>query len=122
MIKINLLNSVTERQSGAVAAVDKKVSSPASRLIVMSMVTMALLVAVIGWDVISTSMAKAQAERDLDEQKQIQTELETVMTEQKDLEAKNNNIDTRIEQIKKLRESQAGPSAVLNEMRERVAM
>ena len=38
MIKINLLNSVTERQSGTVAAVDRKISSPASRFLLMSVV------------------------------------------------------------------------------------
>src|SRR5256885_13406118 len=109
MIKINLLNSVTERQSGAVAAVDRKVSSPASRMLLMSIVVTVLLTALIGWDVISTQMAKTEAERELDEQKRIATELEAVMTEQKDLEQKINSIDGRIDQIKKLRGSQAGP-------------
>ena len=49
MIKINLLNSVTERQGGAVVAVDRKVSSAASRIILMSVVVTVLLVAVCGW-------------------------------------------------------------------------
>jgi Tfp pilus assembly protein PilN len=122
MIKINLLNSVTERHTGAVAAVDRRVSSTTSRLILMSVVTAVLLAAVVGWDVISTQMAKTEAERSLDEQKQIAAELETVMNEQKDLEQKISNIDSRIDAIKKLRSSQAGPSAVLEAMRERVAM
>lgn len=122
MIKINLLNSVTERQGGAVAAVDNTISSASSRLLLMSIVVTVLLAAVIGWDVISTEMAKTEAQRQLDEQKQIAAELETVMNEQKDLEGKIANIDTRIEAIKKLRASQAGPSAVLDAMRERIAM
>lgn len=122
MIKINLLNSVTERQSGAVVAVDRKISSPASRFVLMSIVVAVLLAAVIGWDVISTQMAKTEAERQLDEQKRIAAELEVVMQEQKDLEAKIANIDARIDSIKKLRASQAGPSAVLDAMRERIAM
>ncbi len=122
MIKINLLNSVTERQSGAVVAVDKTISSASSRLLLMSVVVAVLLAAVIGWDVISTQMAKAEAERQLDEQKQIAAELETVMNEQKELEGKIANIDARIDAIKKLRGSQAGPSAVLDAMRERIAM
>jgi Tfp pilus assembly protein PilN len=122
MIKINLLNSVTERQGGAVVAVDKTISSASSRLLLMSVVVAVLLTAVIGWDVISTQMAKAEAERQLDEQKQIAAELETVMNEQKELEGKIANIDARIEAIKKLRSSQAGPSAVLDAMRERIAM
>lgn len=122
MIKINLLNSVTERQNGAVAAVDRRVSSPTSRLVLMSVAVAALLIAVIGWDIISTQMAKTEAERQLDEQKQIAAELETVMNEQKDLETKIGNIDARINAIKNLRSSQAGPSAVLDAMRERIAM
>ena len=122
MIKINLLNSVTERQSGAVVAVDRKISSAASRLALTSVVVAVLLATVIGWDVISTQMAKTEAERNLDEQKRIAAELEVVMNEQKDLEAKIANIDVRIDAIKTLRASQAGPSAVLDAMRERVAM
>ena len=108
MIKINLLNSVTERQGGAVVAVDRKISSAGSRFVLLSIVVTVLLAAVIGWDVISTQMAKTEAMRQLDEQKE--------------LEAKIANIDGRIEAIKKLRASQAGPSAVLDAMRERIAM
>ncbi|CAN5242840.1 hypothetical protein BH20ACI2_BH20ACI2_12160 [soil metagenome] len=122
MIKINLLNSVTERQSGAVVAVDRKISSAGSRLALLSIVVTFLLAAVIGWDVISTQMAKTEAERQLNEQKQIAAELEVVMNEQRDLEQKIANIDKRIEAIKSLRSSQAGPSAVLDAMRERIAM
>ena len=44
------------------------------------------------------------------------------MKEKKDLEQKIANIDKRIEAIKALRSSQAGPSAVLDAMRERIAM
>jgi Tfp pilus assembly protein PilN len=122
MIKINLLNSVTERQNGTVAVVDKKISSSASRLALMSVVVAVLLAAVIGWDVISTQMAKTEAERQLDEQKRIEAELAVVIAEQKELEGKIANIDARIEAIKNLRASQAGPSAVLDAMRERIAM
>jgi Tfp pilus assembly protein PilN len=122
MIKINLLNSVTERQSGAVVAVDRKVSSPGSRLALMSIVVALLLLTVVGWDIISSQMAKTDAERRLDAQKQIAAELEIVMNEQKELEQKIASIDGRIDAIKKLRASQAGPSAVLDAMRERIAM
>ena len=122
MIKINLLNSVTERQGGAVDAVDRKISGGGSRMLLMSVVVAVLLAAVVGWDVISSQMAKADAERRLDEQKQIAAELEVVMNEQKDLEGKIASIDARIDAIKKLRASQAGPSAVLEAMKERVAM
>lgn len=122
MIKINLLNSVTERQGGAIAAVDGKMSSPASRFLIMALAVGFLCAAVIGWDIISTRMAKADAEQQLAEQQQIAKELEAVMNEQKDLQAKIDSIDARITAIKDLRASQAGPSAVLEAMRERVAM
>lgn len=122
MIKINLLDSVTERQAGATVVVERKIASPASRLMMMSMAVAFLLTAVIGWDIISTQMAKSQAEADLAEQQRIATEMEAVMKEMKELETKIANIDSRIAAIKKLRDSQAGPSAVLEAMRERIQM
>lgn len=122
MIKINLLNSVTERQGSAVMAVDRKVGSPASRLLLLTLAVGFLLTAVIGWDVISTQMAKADAERRFEEQKQIEKELEAVIKEQKELEEKIAAIDKRINAIKKLRDEQKGPVAVLEAMRERIAM
>ncbi len=122
MIKVNLLNSVTERQGGAVVAVDRKLSSPMSRLLVMSIATALLLATVIGIDVISSQMSKNKAEADLVEEKRIEQELAAVLKEQKELEQKIQNIDKRIEMIKKLRDTQAGPSAVLEAMRERISM
>ncbi len=122
MIKINLLNSVTERQGSTMMAVDRKVSSPASRLLLLTLAVGFLFAAVVGWDVISSQMAKTHAEKEKAEQQQIQKELEVVMKEQQELEQKIKNIDTRIEAIKNLRSKQAGPSAVLEAMRERIAM
>jgi Tfp pilus assembly protein PilN len=122
MIKINLLNSVTERQGGTIAVVDQKIGSAGSRFLLLALVVGFLTAAVIGWDIISSRMAKAEAERQLAEQKQIETELQAVINEQKELEQKIASIDLRIDAIKKLRASQAGPSAVLEAMRERIAM
>ncbi len=122
MIKINLLDSVTERQAGTAVIVERKIANPNSRLLMMMMAVAFLLTAVIGWDVISTQMAKTDAENNLAEQKRIEAELETVSKEMKELEAKIQNIDSRISAIKKLRDSQAGPSAVLEAMRERIQM
>ena len=122
MIRVNLLQSVTERHSGAVASVERKVGSPASRLLLMSLAVGFLLAAVIGIDVVSTQMNKASAEKRLEEQKRIATELEAVMKEQKELETKIQAIDARINAIKDLRSKQAGPSAVLEALRERITM
>lgn len=122
MIKINLLESVTERQGSAAVAVERKIGSPVSRLVLMTGVVVFLLFAVVSWDFVSTYMAKKSAERQLEEQKQIQTELQAILKEQKELEQKIQNIDKRIDAIKKLRASQAGPSAVLDAMVERISM
>ena len=122
MIKINLLNSVTERNKGATMVVERKIASPASRLLLMTLAVGFLLAAVVGWDVISTQMAKTEAEHQLEEQKQVAAQLESVMKEQKELEDKIKSIDGRIEAIKKLRNSQAGPSAVLEAVSERIGM
>lgn len=122
MIRVNLLQSVTERHHGAAASVERKVGSAASRLLLMSLAVAFLLAAVIGWDVISTQMAKVDAEKRLEEQKRIAAELEGVMKEQKELETKIQAIDSRINAIKDLRSKQAGPSAVLEALRERITM
>ncbi|MDH3492392.1 MAG: PilN domain-containing protein [Acidobacteriota bacterium] len=122
MIRINLLNSVTERQGSAVVTVEKKVGSPMSRFLLMGIAVFILTSAVIGWDVISTTRAKAFADAQLVEEKKKAAELEAVMKEQKELENKIKNIDLRIDAIKKLRNEQAGPSAVLESIRERILM
>jgi Tfp pilus assembly protein PilN len=122
MIRVNLLKSVTDRQDGAVSAVERKVSSPALRFLLMALAVGGLTVAIVGWDIISSEMAKAAAQQELDNQKQIAAQLESVIKEQTELEQKIKNIDTRIEAIKKLRASQGGPSAVLESLRERIAM
>jgi Tfp pilus assembly protein PilN len=122
MIKINLLHSVTERQAGAIDVVDQKIGSAASRFLVLALVVGFMTLAVIGWDVVSSRMAKSAAETELAAQKVKEQQLQSVIDEQKDLEAKINAIDARIDAIKKLRANQAGPSAVLEAMKERVAM
>ena len=121
MIKINLLDSVTERHAGAAMAVERKIASPLSQLLMMTLAVAFLLITIVGWDVISTQMARTEAERQLEEQKQVAVELEAVTREMAELKQKTDNITTRIEAIKKLRDSQAGPSAVLEAMRERIA-
>jgi len=122
MLKINLLNSVTERQVGTIDVVDRKIGSAGSRFLVLTLVVGFLTFAVIGWDIVSSRMAKSAAEAELQVQKEKEQQLQAVIDEQKDLEQRINAIDARIEAIKKLRSSQAGPSAVLEAMRERTAM
>ena len=122
MIKINLLHSVTERQNNPVVSVEKKVANPMTRLALMAIAVFVLTVAVIGWDFISASQAKTAAQAELENQQKKSKELEAMVKEQKELETKIKNIDQRIDAIKKLRNSQAGPSAVLEAIRERIMM
>ncbi|HEV7644964.1 MAG TPA: PilN domain-containing protein [Pyrinomonadaceae bacterium] len=122
MIRVNLLKSVTDRQDGPVSAVERKVSSPGLRFLLMALAVGGLSIAIVGWDIISSEMAKAAVQQELENQKQIAAQLESVIKEQTELEQKIKNIDTRIEAIKKLRANQAGPSAVLEALRERIAM
>lgn len=103
-------------------SVERKVASPTSRLMLMMIAVGVMTAALVGWDIISTNRNKANAETALEEQKKIAAELETVLQEQKQLEQNIQNIDARIEAIKKLRASQAGPSAVLEAIRERISM
>lgn len=121
MIRVNLLYSLHDRQGGTVADVDRKVRSPFSRLTVSAIAVGVLLVLFIGWDVVSSHLAVADATERLAEQQQIETELAAVMKEQKDLEQKIQSVESRIEAIKRLRSTQAGPSAVLDAIRERIA-
>jgi Tfp pilus assembly protein PilN len=120
MIKINLLESVTEKQATTSNVVNKKVASPVSRLMLMAVACAALFVLVAGWDVVNSSMKKSEADKDLANEKEIAAQLETVIKEQNDLDTKIKAIDSRIEAIKKIRSAQAGPSAVLEAVKERI--
>jgi Tfp pilus assembly protein PilN len=120
MIKINLLESVTEKQTTASNAVNKKVSNPTSKLLLMAVACAALFVLVSGADVLNSSLKKAEAEKQLANEKEIAVQLESVIKEQNELDQKIKSIDTRIDAIKKIRSAQAGPSAVLEAVKERI--
>ena len=122
MIKINLLDSVTERNNGTAVAVERKMSNPSLRLAVMAATVFTLLLMVVVGDVLYTNRQKALAEEELQNQQKIAAELASITKEMKELEAKTKNIETRIATIKRLRGSQAGPSAVLEAMLERIKM
>ncbi len=120
MIKINLLDSVTDRQGGAVVAVERKAADPLTKLIMMAVAVFVLTAAFIAFDIVNTSMQKDAAAKTLDEQKQIAVQYDAMLKEQNDLNDKIKNIDTRINAIKQLRSAQAGPSAVLEALKERI--
>lgn len=120
MIRINLLESITDKPTNPAVIVEKKISSAGTRLGLLAGVAGGLLVLGIGLDYMTASSAQAAAKEELANQKQIAKQLEGVMKEQDDLKKKIKDIDDRITAIKTLRATQAGPSAVLEALRERV--
>jgi Tfp pilus assembly protein PilN len=119
MIKINLLESRSDKPVATSTVVNKKVSNPLSRLLLMAIASGVLFLGIATFDVVNAHMSKAEAEGQLANEKEIAAQLESVIKEQAELDKKIKNIDSRIESIKKLRNSQAGPSAVLEAVRER---
>ena len=66
-----------------------------------------------------SNRAHAAAQKELENQRRINKEMLAVQKEQMELEKKAQEIQARIDAIKKLRESQQGPSAVLHEIKAR---
>src|SRR5690349_23019582 len=118
MIKINLLESVTDRPQG-VAAVEDKVASPRIQTLLLALTVFGLLSLGIGYEYVSTNRAYSEAQTELDKQKRINQQMLAIQKEQQELEKKTKEIQGRIDAIKKLRESQQGPSAVLQEIKAR---
>jgi Tfp pilus assembly protein PilN len=118
MIKVNLLESVTDRPSG-VAFVEDKVSSTRTQTLLLALTVMALLVLGIGYDYVSANAQHSAAVKELEKQKRINDQMNAVKKEQADLEKKLNDINFRIDAIQKLRGSQQGPGAVLAEIKAR---
>jgi Tfp pilus assembly protein PilN len=118
MIKINLLESVTDRPQG-VALVEEKVASPRMQTLLMGLTVFGILVLGIGYDYASSNAAHAAAQRELENERRLNQQMLAVQREQMDLEKKTQEIQARIDAIKRLRESQQGPSAVLQEIKAR---
>ena len=118
MIKVNLLDSITDRSVG-VAFVEDKVSSARTQTFLLALTVMALLVLGVGFDYVSANRQHETAVKELDRQKRINDQMNAVKREQADLEKKIADINLRVQAIQKLRASQTGPSAVLEEIRAR---
>src|SRR5215217_9371284 len=118
MIKINLLESVTDRPQG-VALVEEKVASPRTQTFLLALTVFGLVVLGMGYDYVSSNMASTAAQKELDTQKRINQQMIAIQKEQTELEKKSKEVQARIDAIKKLRESQQGPSAVLQEIKAR---
>jgi Tfp pilus assembly protein PilN len=118
MIKVNLLDSVTDRSKG-VAAVEQKVANPRMQTLLLALVVFGLLTAGMLYDYYSSSSARETAQGEKVEQERIQTQMVAVNKERADLEKKTADIQARIDAIQKLRASQQGPGAVLREIKSR---
>ena len=118
MIKVNLLESVTDRPAG-VAFVEDKVSSTRTQTFLLALTVMALLVLGMGYDYVSAHAQHDAATKELEKQRRINEQMNAVKREQADLEKKIADINFRIDAIQKLRASQQGPSAVLAEIKSR---
>lgn len=119
MIKVNLLDSVTDRARTTVA-VESKVADPRMRLALLGVSVFALLGLAMVFDFVSARTASARAEAELEKQKQIAAQMAAINKEQAELEKKMKDIQSRIEAIKLLRTSQQGPVSLLSAMNERM--
>ena len=118
MIKVNLLESVTDRPTGA-ARVEDKVSSPLMQTLLMALTVFGLLIVGMSYDYISANAAREVARIELENQKRINQQMLAVNQEKLELEKKAQDIQSRIDAIKRLRESQQGPGSVLREIKSR---
>jgi Tfp pilus assembly protein PilN len=118
MIKINLLESVTDRPKG-VALVEEKVASPRIQTLLLALTVFGLMVLGMGYEYVSAQNAHSTAQKELETEKRINQQMLAVQREQTELEKKALEIQARIDAIKRQRESQQGPSAVLHEIKAR---
>ena len=118
MIKINLLESITDRPA-TVAFVEDKVSSTRTQTFLLALTVLALLVLGVGYDYVSANAQHLAATKELAKQRSINEQMNAVKREQADLEKKMADINFRIDAIQKLRASQQGPSGVLAEIKAR---
>lgn len=119
MIKVNLLDSVTERQSSA-AVVEAKVANPAARFWTLGAAVAVLMGLAMVFDFYSASASQQKAKAELEKQQQIAAQMAAVNKEQADLEKKLKDIQARIEVIKRLRSSQQGPVSLLSDLNSRL--
>ena len=118
MIKINLLESITDRPTGA-AMVEARVASPRMQTLFLALTVFGLMILGVGYDYVSSKSNHETARVELEKQRAINLQMLAVNKEQTELEKKAQEIQSRIDAIKSLRESQQGPSAVLREIKAR---
>jgi Tfp pilus assembly protein PilN len=119
MIKVNLLDSVTDRARSA-SVVEQKVADPRTRFWLLGACVFALMACGMAFDYVSANAENSRMKTELERQEQIAAQMAAINKEQAELEKKIKNIETRIEAIKKLRASQQGPVALLSAINERL--
>ncbi len=119
MIKVNLLDSVTERQSST-AVVEAKVANPAARFWMLGGAVALLMGLTMVFDFYSAAASQKKAKAELEKQELIAQQMAAVNKEQADLEKKLKDIQARIEVIKRLRSSQQGPVSLLSDLNARL--
>lgn len=119
MIKVNLLDSVTDRATG-VAAVEAKVANPFAQTLLIGLAVLGVLVLGIVYDYYSANKNYAEAQAELANQQTINSQMMAVNQEKEDLGRKTKDIEVRIDAIQKLRAAQKGPSDVLRSVKERI--
>ncbi|HLL76396.1 MAG TPA: PilN domain-containing protein [Pyrinomonadaceae bacterium] len=119
MIRINLLDSVTDR-AGGMAAVEARVSNPRTKMLLVGLSIAGLLVLGMGLDFVSAVAKLAAAETEQKSQQEIARQMAAINKEQGELEKKTKDVQARIDVIKRLRSSQKGPVAVLSSINERL--
>ena len=102
MIKINLLQSVTDRPKG-VALVEDKVASPMIQTLLLALTVFGMLVLGAGYEYVSSNAAYSAAQKELENQKRINQQMLAINKEHAELEKKAKDIQTRIDAIKSLR-------------------
>src|SRR5688572_6613305 len=105
MIKINLLESVTDRPTGA-ALVESKVATPMTQTLLLALTVFGLLVLGAGYDYVNAKSNRQIAQREVENQRRINLQMLAVNQEQAELEKKTQDIQGRIDAIKNLRQSQ----------------
>jgi Tfp pilus assembly protein PilN len=119
MIKVNLLDSVTERARTS-AVVEEKVANPRMRFWLLGAAVFGLLGVGMLFDYVSAAASQTRAKAELERQKQIAAQMAAVNKEQAELEKKLKDINARIDAIKRLRASQQGPVGLLSEVNSRL--
>jgi Tfp pilus assembly protein PilN len=119
MIKVNLLDSVTERASSA-AVVEERVANPAARFWMLGAAACGVLGLAMVFDFFSASASQTKAKAELEKQQQVAAQMAQVNQEQADLEKKLKDIQSRIDVIKQLRAAQQGPVSLLSDINARI--